>query len=147
MMLQRRLAGAVMKCSPKRVRFDPNKLAEIKEAITHQDIRGLVGAGVIARTPKKGISRSRAKKRALQRQKGRQKNSGSRKGTHNARFPAKREWINRIRKQRAFISELKEKGIIQTTMVKELYQKAKGGYFRSKGHLKLYLNERLPKQK
>ncbi len=145
MMLQRRLAGAVMKCSPKRVWLDPDKLEDIKEAITHRDMGSLIKAGTIRRIPKKGISRGRARKHALQKQKGRRKNHGSRKGTHNARLPGKVEWMNKIRKQRVLIKTLKRKGIIKMDLAKEIYQKAKGGYFRSVGHLKLYINEHMKK--
>lgn len=141
MNLQKRLAGTILKCSPKRVKFNPDMLEDIKEAITRNDVKGLVRAGVIEKIPEQGVSRVRARKRAVQKRKGRRKNAGSRKGTRNARFPRKDEWINKIRKQRALIMVLKKKQFITTGIAKELYQKAKGGFFRSKGHLKLYLTE------
>lgn len=141
MKLQKRLAGDEMKCSPKRVWLNPDSLAEVKEAITREDVRGLIRAGIIVKLPVKGVSRGRAKKRAGQKKKGRRKNQGSRKGTQNARGPKKENWMHRIRKQRAFIKLLKRKNIITIKVAKELYQKAKGGFFRSRGHLKLYLKE------
>ncbi|MBI4441165.1 50S ribosomal protein L19e [Candidatus Woesearchaeota archaeon] len=139
--LQKRLASKIMKCSPKRVWLNPDSLSTIKEAITRNDIKGLIRHGVIDKLPERGVSRGRARLRSIQKKKGRQKSVGTRKGTRNARFPAKDEWMNKIRKQRAFIKELKSKDLIETSVAKDLYQKAKGGYFRSKGHLKLYINE------
>ena len=49
--------------------------------------------------------------------------------------------MNMIRKQRAFLQELKEKKMLSTKTYRMLYQKAKGGFFRSKNHIKLYINE------
>ncbi len=53
----------------------------------------------------------------------------------------KREWINKIRLQRKFLKELKDKKIIIPSIYQELYLKAKGGFFRNKKHIKLYLEE------
>ena len=40
--IQKRLAAQVLKCSESNVRLDPNRLEEIKEAITKADIKSLV---------------------------------------------------------------------------------------------------------
>ncbi len=141
MNLQKRLASSILKCSPKRIWINPEKMGEIKEAITREDVKGLVQAGIIEKAPAQGISRGRIKKNALQKRKGRRKNAGSRKGTHHARVGQKDEWVNKIRKQRALINLLKKKEMLTTERAKELYHKAKGGFFRSRGHLKLYINE------
>ena len=37
---------------------------------------------------------------------------------------------------------LKDKGLLDNKNYKELYLKAKGGFFRSERHLKTYINER-----
>lgn len=147
MNLQKRLASSILKCSAKRIWINPEKLTEIKEAITREDVKGLINGGIIEKAPARGISRGRVKKNALQKRKGRRKNVGSRKGTRNARFEKKGEWIRKIRKQRAFIKILKQKKILTTEGAKELYHKAKGGFFRSKGHLKMYLNEHITNTK
>ena len=39
---QKRIAAQVLKCSPKKIVFDTEKLSEIKEAITKQDIKTLI---------------------------------------------------------------------------------------------------------
>jgi|TARA_B100001971_G_C18161499_1_gene521637 large subunit ribosomal protein L19e len=145
--VQKRIAGSVLKCSPKRVTLDKTKLSDIKEAITKVDINSLIKEGVIKVKPIKGVSRVRARKRALQRSKGRQKGFGKRKGKKGARLPRKQIWMNKVRTQRKFIKELKDKNMLTTKNYRELYQKVKGGYFRSKRHVKLYLDEKKLVQK
>ena len=69
------------------------------------------------------------------------KGLGSRKGTANSRSNPKLEWMNRIRKQRELLKILKDKKLISIATFRTICNKAKGGYFRSERHLKLYLNE------
>ena len=139
--LQKRLAGSVLKAAPKRVRFDPSRLHDIKAAITKADIKTLVTEGIIHAIPVRGVSRSRARKIAKQRAKGLRKGPGSREGKATARMPAKESWMNKIRAQRTFLKELKQKKIVTTEAFKTLYAKSKGGYFRSVRHIKIYMNE------
>jgi large subunit ribosomal protein L19e len=139
--VQRRLAADVLRCSPKRVVFNPEELEEIKGAITKHDIRNLINEGIIIKKQVKGVSRGRTRKRIRQRRKGLQKGEGHHKGTPNARSSEKREWIMRIRHQRAYLLELKTKKLITTKTFVLLYRKAKGGFFRSKRHIKIYIDE------
>ncbi|MFH1439904.1 MAG: 50S ribosomal protein L19e [Candidatus Woesearchaeota archaeon] len=139
--VQKRIAAQILKCSEKRVVFDPDSLKEIKEAITKADIKSLIRQHVIRKIQKKGVSRVRAKKRHIQKTKGRQRGKGVRKGTANARTPKKRSWINKIRLQRSFLKKLKEKSLLSTKIYRMLYVKAKGGFFRTHKHLKNYINE------
>ena len=69
------------------------------------------------------------------------KGDGSRKGTAKARTPPKRDWINKVRLQRKFLTELKIKGLISSHTYRELYLKVKGGFFRTRNHLKYYIDE------
>lgn len=139
--VQKRLAAQVLQCSPKRIRFDNKYLSEIKEGITKEGIRSLAKNKVITKVQKAGISRLKAKKRQQQRTKGRQRGYGSRKGSKNARFLQKRQWINRIRLQRRFMKGLRRKQMIKEVTYHKLYKKAKGGFFRSLRHLKIYMTE------
>ncbi len=143
MNLQKRLASEVLGCSPKRVLFDENRMEEIKEAITRSDVRKLISSGAIIELQKKGISRSRANERKTQKSKGRRRGHGSRKGRANARGePHKTIWVNKVRLQRSFISALLQSNKIDKILYKDLYRKVKGGYFRSKGHIIVYLEEK-----
>lgn len=140
--VQKRLAGEVLGCSPKRVCFDPERLADIKEAITKIDIKGLIKDKAISKKPIKSISRVRARIRQKQKRSGRRKGHGSRKGSPNARGNKKDAWINQVRALRLVLKKIKERNLIETKIYRELYNKAKGGFFRSKKHLRLYMEER-----
>ena len=143
MKLQKRLAAAVIGCSEKKIVFDENRLDEIKEAITKADIKNLIRTGSIIVLQKRGISRSRTNERKRQKAKGRLSGHGSRKGSANARSEGrKRIWINKVRLQRRFASALLNSNKVDKMTYKDLYRKIKGGYFRSKGHIIVYLEEK-----
>lgn len=140
--VQRRLAAQVLKCGTNRIRFDPDKLDEIKEAITKTDIRSLIGNGIISKKRVLNTSRFWAKVRKKQKSKGKQKGFGSRKGKKTARSNQKLAWMNKIRLQREFIKSLRDQGILTSLVYHEFYMKIKGGFFRNLRHLKLYASDR-----
>ncbi len=62
--------------------------------------------------------------------------------------------MNRIRSQRRMLKDLRNKGKITRQAYRQVRQKAKGGYFRSRRHIQLYLEgsdaltkEKAPKEK
>ena len=110
--IQKRLAAQILKCSEDKIRLDPNRLDEIKEAITKIDIRSLIGQNIIQRKPSIGVSKFRVRKKRIQKRKGRQKGLGSKKGSKTARLPKKKRWIKKIRIQRKFLKHLKDKNIM-----------------------------------
>lgn len=138
---QKKIAAQILKCSRKKIWLDPERLSDIKEAITKADIRSLVKEGAVIRKPSRGVSRARARRILEQKRKGRQKGSGSRKGKRTARLRRKRGWINKIRAQRSLLRDLKDKDIIGKKTYSGLYRKAKGGFFRSKRHIMLFIKE------
>ena len=141
MKLQKRLSARVLKCGSKRVRFDPGKLTEVKEAITKFDITRLVNRGVVYKVQAKGISTARAKKIKIQKRKGRKSGHGSRKGTAAARRNPKRTWIAGVRAHRDLIKRMRDKKLIDKKSFRTLYAKIKGGFFRSTSHVKIYVKE------
>lgn len=140
--VQRRLAAQILKCGKNRIRFDPEKLDEIKDAITKVDIKTLIGREVISKKRVLNTSGFWVRRKKMQKKKGRQKGVGSRKGKKTARSIPKSAWMNKIRLQRGFIKSLRTGGLITSTVYHELYAKSKGGFFRSLRHLKLYTTER-----
>ncbi|MFH1133162.1 MAG: 50S ribosomal protein L19e [Nanoarchaeota archaeon] len=149
MKLQKRLAASLSGVGKKRVRLDLDKLDEIggsvddlNQSITKNDIRSYIHSGVIVIKAKRGTSRGRIRFNKGQKRKGRRKGPGSRKGRSTARQPSKPVWIAKVRLQRAFLKELREQKKVTTTQYHDLYRKSKGGFFRSKRHIKLYLEER-----
>jgi len=136
--LQRRIAARILKCGEGRVWIDPTKIKEVEQAITASDIKHLIRLGYIKRLPVKGTSRARARKREIQKKKGRRRGPGSRKGPRKSR---KEIWMERVRALRRYLRELKREGKITTRTYRELYRKVKGGAFKSKAHLRLYIDK------
>jgi len=138
---QRRIAANVLKVGVDRVWIDPESIGDVEEAITRADIRDLIEEGVIKKKPKRGVSRGRARVRALKKSLGRRKGHGSRKGTQGARRNRKRQWIIRIRALRRRLKELRAEGIIDKTMYRKLYNKAKGGEIKSVARLEAMIKK------
>jgi len=139
--VQKTIAAKVLKCSPQRVKFATDKLATIKEALTRADVRDLINSNIITVEPIRNSSRGRARHIQAQKAKGLRTGVGSRKGTPNARLNEKGVWASKMRNMRAFIKQLKDNGRIEVSLYRELYNKVKGNYFRSRGHIILYLEE------
>ena len=133
--------GVVKPPPENRVWFDPARLADIKGAITKADLRGLIKAYAIQAKPQVGHSRFHARKRMQQRRKGRRQGAGSHKGRQTARLPPKKAWMDRIRTQRALLKHLASEKLITPPVHRTLYLLAKGGFFRSRRHIKLYIEE------
>jgi len=138
---QKRIAAQLLKVGKNRVWFDEDRLTEIKEAITKQDIKRLIKDLAVQARPEKNISGYRRRKKYLQKRKGRQQGLGSRKGKATARLPAKKSWMARIRIQRELLKKLRDKKILKPQDYRNFYKKAKGGFFRSRRHVLLYLEE------
>lgn len=136
---RKELASRMLKVGKSRVWFDPQHLEDISKAITAEDIRDLVRKGIIKALPKKGNSRGRIRKVMEQKRKGRRKGHGSRKGKKGTRVPKKESWMRKIRAQRRFLKEVKEKLGRETYW--DLYRKSSGGFFRSVSHMKLYIEK------
>ncbi len=139
--VQRRLAASVFGCSPDKIWFDSSQLEKIKETITRADIRSLINSGIIRRKVDHVNSRGRARERHRQQRKGRQRGFGSRKGRKTARLGRKDAWVDRVRLQRELLQSLRAGNHLDNTTFRNIYQKVKGGFFRSRRHLKLYLEE------
>ena len=133
---QKRLAASIMKCGVNRVWFDPERLSDIENAISREDLRGLITDGAIKAHQKKGVSRGRARIRTAQRAYGHRKGVGKRKGAKGARTPSKRAWIQKIRAIRKVLVTLREAGTIDRHLYRIIYRKAAGGQYRSVAHMK-----------
>jgi len=138
---QKRLASDVLDVGENRIWFDPEAQSDIAEAITREDIRELVDQGTIQAEEKKGNSRGRARERQEKRSYGHQKGPGSRKGTAGARQDPKDDWQERIRAQRAKLKELRAEGEITSSQYRDLYNKSRGGEFRSVQRLLNYIED------
>ncbi len=132
---QRRMASSILKCGENRVWMDSDRTDEIAKAVTRGDIRILINGGAIKSKQIQGISRGRKKFNQNQKDKGRRKGHGSRKGAKYARLPRKERWIRTIRPIRTYLRQLRDDKTIEKSVYRKYYRKAKGGEFRSKHHL------------
>jgi len=141
--LQKRLAAEVLGVGESRIRINAkteDEISEVESAITREDIKKLIEKGLIVVVPEKSNSRGRWRER---REKKRTKGPGKRKGKASARQDPKRAWINRIRKLRAYLKYLRDKGMISKKLYRKYYMLAKGGAFNSLASLKLHLEKEL----
>ena len=133
MNLQKKLAAQILKVGESRIWLDPSKQKDIEAAITKADVRKLIQKGYIKVLPEKiRKPRERRKKR---------KGPGSRKGARGAVLPSKRKWISTVRPLREMLKELRDSGKIDRPTYRRLYKLVKGGMFKSRSHLKIYLEQ------
>jgi len=140
--LQKELAAEILGVGKDRIWIDPKKLDEVSKALTKEDIRRLINEGVIKVKEKKGQSRYWSIILHEKRKKGRRRGYGSRKGRKSARLGKKEQYIMKVRAMRKLIRTLKIKNIIDKRTYRQLYRLIKGGVFRSKKHILLWLKER-----
>ncbi len=133
--LQKRLAAEVLKIGQSRVWMSTEHLEDIKKAVTRSDVRKMISHGYI-KAKKEKINKPKIY------QKKRKKGPGSRKGSAGARLTKKRRWINTIRPLRKMLKELRNEGKMDQTKYRKVYLLAKGGVFRNRVHLKLYLEQK-----
>lgn len=125
---RKRLAAKVLGVGKNKILFDADHLAEIKEAITKQDIRDMFADGIISVKP--NIGRMTKEKRKTRR------GPGSIKMTIKG---GKRDYVILVRKLRKHIGEIRKQGKLEKVQYEELRKKIKSGSFKSKSHLKDYM--------
>ena len=135
------MAKDILKVGKNKIWIDPDRISDIDEAITKNDIRKFIIEGAISAKPIVGTSRLRARKLMIQKKKGRRMGQGTRKGTKRARTPEKAEWIVKIRSLRKELKSLKEKNKITPIEYRNLYRKSGAGVFKDKSYLRLYIKK------
>ncbi len=137
----KRMAADVFGVGVNKIRIKDNEKAV--QAMTKDDVRSLIKQGAITKVPARGVSRFRAKKLAKQKKKGLRRGSGTRRGTLKSRAGKKKEWVRKIRALRRELKANRDK--MDPLLYRKLYDMSKGGYFRSKAHLRTYIEERTKK--
>jgi large subunit ribosomal protein L19e len=122
---RRELSARVLGVGKNRIIFNPSHLAEIKEAITKQDIRDMYADGIIGISEKKG--RKSKEKRHTRRGFGKIKKMIN---------PGKAAYIIRVRKQRKYIKELLLQNKLDREQYFDLRKKIRASTFKNKAHLK-----------
>ncbi|MEM4640982.1 MAG: 50S ribosomal protein L19e [Candidatus Pacearchaeota archaeon] len=133
---QRRMAAQILKVGINRVWFDPERLQEIKEAVTKQDIIDLIKDKAIKKKPAKGRKKRAHKRRVERKRKGRRRGKGKRKKTVKKR---KQNYVKKIRKLRRYLKELKK--VLPKEEYRKLKRWVKGGKIREVKELMAFKNE------
>ncbi len=122
------LAAKTLKIGKKRIKFVKSRVKEIKDAITKEDIRGLVEDGAIE------IQGVRGRKTNISRKN--QRGTGKIKKKVNKR---KQEYVKITRKLRKYTKEMFNQGKLNKEEVKEIRKRIRNRAFKSTTNLKLYL--------
>ena len=134
--LQKRLAASVLNVGINKVWLDPERLNEIREAITKADIEALIKEKAIKKKPIKGIKRRAGRTKQFRRRKGLGRGHGKKRKIVNVK---KKEHMIRIRNLRNYINTLKQEKAINEEQSIKLRRLAKAGIFKNKKDI----NERI----
>jgi large subunit ribosomal protein L19e len=132
---KRELIARMLGIGANRVRFEPDKLDDIADSITREDLRSLVKRGTIWTTRVKGTSRGRAKTKQVIRKKS-GLGPGSKKGKKTARMGKKSAYVTKIRSLRHHLKVMKDRNEINRQTYWSVYKKVDGGQVRSVSHLR-----------
>ncbi|MEM0481036.1 MAG: 50S ribosomal protein L19e [Candidatus Aenigmatarchaeota archaeon] len=128
----KRVAARILKVGVSRIKINATKkedFEELEKAANGKDVYKLIEKGIISVKPEFLKRKDKEEKKHV------------RKGGKYSIVDKKRQWINRIRPLRRLLKQLKEKGKIDNKTYRMLYRLAKGGYFRSRSHLLMYLEK------
>ncbi len=131
----RRLAADILGVGERRIRFRTEDLKDVEKAMMRKDVQDLIKKGSIKALPKKGRKKKMRRGR---------RGSGSRKGSFGG---SKRRWMEKVRSQRKLLAALIKLEALPEEHKRRIYLKIKGGMFRSRKAMLLYLkeNEFIPK--
>jgi large subunit ribosomal protein L19e len=125
---KKKLASKVFGVGKNKIYFDQAHIAEIKEAITKQDMRDLFAEGIIAiKSPRGRMSKPKRTTR---------RGPGKIKMTINIK---KRGYIIMTRKLRRYISELRKQGKLNLEKYGSLRKKIRARTFKNKAHIRDYI--------
>lgn len=121
------LASKALNVGKGRIAFVKERLSEIKEAITKQDIKDLYKDGAIE------IKEIKGRKKVVK------KKSNSPGNVRKKVNTRKRDYVIMTRKLRAYVAELKKQGKISLEDYKDIRKKIRNKVFKSKANLKEYI--------
>ncbi len=143
---KKRLVSRVTGVGVHRVWFDSERLDDIADAITRENIRSLITAKTIKIKSFTGTSRGRAKQKRIQKSK-RGTTAGSKKGRKGARIGKKQVYVKKIRSLRNLLKIVKDRKEVTNEQFWSLYKKVGGNTVRNKAHLRTLIEDVKSKQK
>ena len=132
---KRQLVSRILGVGVDRVKFDPEHLDEVADAITRDNIRSLITANVIEIKPIKGTSKGRSYFKKSQRKK-RGTKQGSKKGSKGARKGRKEIYVRKIKAMRHQLKVSKTRKEITNEAYWGLYKQVSGNQVRNLAHLR-----------
>jgi large subunit ribosomal protein L19e len=131
----RRIAGKLLNSGTSRIRILDAKRAS--EALTREDVRGLIKEKIVIVLPKQGISRGKARITQSRKQAGRGRGEGKTKGARYAGVSRKQLWM---RKVRALRKTLKNNSFrLESADYRIIYRMVSGNAFRGRKQLLDYV--------
>ncbi len=123
-----------------RIKFDPEYLDDVTDAITRDNVRSLITAGTIQVKPIKGTSKGRSFFKKTQRRK-RGTKQGSKKGRKGARVGKKQIHVTKVRSMRHQLKVSKSRKEINNENFWKLYKQVNGNQVRNLAHLRTLIAE------
>jgi large subunit ribosomal protein L19e len=141
---KRELVARILGVGANRVRFEPDRLDDVADSITRENIRALIKNGAIWTVQPRGTSRRRAiEKQSVWKVHG--KGPGSKKGPKTARVGKKEVYVTKIRSMRYHLKVLKDRNDVSRETFWQLYKKVNGGQVRNLSHLRELVRESQPR--
>jgi large subunit ribosomal protein L19e len=137
---KRQLVSRILGVGVDRVKFDPDHLDDVADAITRDNIRSLITANVIEVKPIKGTSKGRSYFKKFQRSR-RGTKQGSKKGSKGARAGKKEIYVKKIRAMRHQLKVSKARKEIKNDVYWNLYKQVSGNQVRNLAHLRTLIEE------
>jgi large subunit ribosomal protein L19e len=128
---KKELAARALKVGKERIMFVEARKEEIKEAITKQDMKDLHADGAI-RIKEISGRKKKVKKKT-------RRSAGQIRKKVNKR---KENYVIMTRKLRAYVVEMKKQGMLSPEEVKETRKRIRNKAFRSKAHLKDFIQNK-----
>jgi len=143
---KKRLVSRIVGVGMHRIKFDSDRLDDIADAITRDNIRSLLTANTIKIKPIVGTSRGRAKTKRIQKKK-RGATQGSKKGKKGARSNRKENHMIKVRALRYRLKIAKDRKEITNPEFWGLYKMIRGNTVRNSAHLRSLIEESVAKRK
>lgn len=132
----KKLASQLFKVGETRVFIDASQNEALKNAITKEDVRGLIGKRIIKKRSTDGNSRGRARKLQEKKRKGRKRGQGKRTGSFKARSKPRERWMKNVRALRSTLAATRKEKGMDSQIYQKYYRLIKGNYFRGKAQLR-----------